>query len=416
MAGTRSSARQAAAAANAGSSSSQNPLEAKTGAAGSKRKGSNATGPKSKRGKKGDGKAQTTIEATMPTETTEGSSKEVEMKDAMPAEEGKPDAAEGQGAAGKPGDKGTKVTGEAAKTDDDMAKDTEDANPTNGHVKDKDVEAQDVSEAKQNTDTSKMDSTGAVKPEEAACNGNGDAASKPNDAVEKSSEREKSTPSSILEKGIIYFFFRGRVGINEPSDVDDIARSYIVLRPLPHGAKLGDGPIGDAGNNRLLALPKKVLPVSPKDRFMIFVRKASASMEEIKNDLGSSDYMTKTAGSRHTPAAAPIGEGVYAITTTGRESHIAYILTIPAELSEVQQDVGLKERGSFVTSVKNPQHPGPANTNLPKGPEYPQEYVYFCWCFSSTYLCAMLGSWKSFAAFDGCLCSRNFSTILIRRS
>ena len=32
-------------------------------------------------------------------------------------------------------------------------------------------------------------------------------------AVESSAERETSTPSTILEKGIIYFFERGRVGV-----------------------------------------------------------------------------------------------------------------------------------------------------------------------------------------------------------
>lgn len=197
------------------------------------------------------------------------------------------------------------------------------------------------------------------------------------DAVELSKEREESTPSSILEKGIIYFFFRGRVGIDEPSDVDDIARSYIILRPLPHGAKLGDGPIGDDGHNRMLALPKKVLPVSPKDRFMVFVEKANASIEDIKNSLSASDYMTKTAGSRHTPAAAPIGEGVYAITSTGRENHLAYILTLPSEIGEVQEEVGLKARGSFITSAKNPTTAAPRGANLPKGAEYPKEYVIF---------------------------------------
>lgn len=164
------------------------------------------------------------------------------------------------------------------------------------------------------------------------------------------------------------------MGIDDPSSVDELARSYIVLRPLPHGAKIADGPIADAGNNRLMALPKKVLPKSNRDKFMMFVEEAHSSIEDIKNKhLTSLDYETKTAGTRHTPAATPIAEGVYAITTTGRESHLAYILTIPSELSEVQKDIGLRERGSFVTSVKNPQYSGPANTNLPQGPEYPQE-------------------------------------------
>ncbi len=148
----------------------------------------------------------------------------------------------------------------------------------------------------------------------------------------------------------------------------------MVLRPLPHGAKLGQGEVGDAGNCRLLALPKKVLPVSGKDRFLAFVEKTAMTFKDLKDSfLSASDYATKTAGTRHTPAATPIGEGIYAITTTGRESHLAYILTIPAELSEVQQDIGLRERGSFVTSTKNPKYPGPANANLPKGPDYPKE-------------------------------------------
>lgn len=226
-----------------------------------------------------------------------------------------------------------------------------------------------------NGDSSKVEKTGEIEAKEDVNSASKDQTANADDAVEESSKRDESTPSSILEKGIIYFFFRGRVGIDEPSDVNDVARSYIVLRPIPHGSKLGDGPIGDAGTNRLLALPKKVLPAGPKDRFLIFVEKAKASMEDIKSSFASSDYATKTAGTRHTPAATPIGEGVYAITKTGRESHLAYILTIPSELSEVQKDVGLQERGSFVTSVKNPQYSGPANTNLPEGPDYPQEIL-----------------------------------------
>lgn len=221
-----------------------------------------------------------------------------------------------------------------------------------------------------------MDHSGKDEDKNHTEDGTGSKVSKAENAVEDSSEREEATPSSILEKGIIYFFFRGRVGINEPSEVNEIARSYIVLRPLPHGAQLGEGPIGDAGNNRLLALPKKVLPKSPKDRFMTFVEKTNISMDDIKNSLSSSDYSTKTAGTRHTPAAAPVGEGVYAITQTGRETQLAYILTIPAELNEIQKDIGLRQRGSYFTSAKNPQSSGPANVSLPQGAEYPQEYKF----------------------------------------
>ena len=350
MAGTRSSARQA---------QKSSPNSSQSTAAGSKRKGESTPAPKAKRGRKSNEKQQKTLEETMPDRDEEEALKDVEMsedaKPEMPSE--------------KIGETNGKTKGE------DAAEQKVEESTDRGESKE--VEGEQVQEPKpeaiNNGDVSKMDGTGKIEPENPTTAPEEKPSLTAEDAVEESSQREKSTPSSILEKGIIYFFFRGRVGIDEPSEVNDIARSYIVLRPLPHGAKLADGPIGDAGTNRVLALPKKVLPASPNDRFMVFVEKANCSMEDIKTTFASSDYATKTAGTRHTPAAAPIGEGIYAITTTGRESHLAYMLTIPSELSEVQSDVGLRERGSFVTSVKNPQYAGPANTNLPQGPDFPQE-------------------------------------------
>ncbi|KAH8682515.1 hypothetical protein BX600DRAFT_506105 [Xylariales sp. PMI_506] len=195
-----------------------------------------------------------------------------------------------------------------------------------------------------------------------------------NGRAEASKSQDSTTPASILEKGIVYFFFRGRVNIDEPSGVKDIARSYIVLRPIDEDSDLGEGPIGDAGNSRLIAIPKKVLPRSGRDRWIAFVEKANASFETLKDEfLASSEYETKTAGTRHKPAATPVGEGVYAITTTGRESHLAYILTLPSELSEVQRELGLRERGSFIISTRNPDFEAPANARLPQGPKYTQE-------------------------------------------
>lgn len=196
--------------------------------------------------------------------------------------------------------------------------------------------------------------------------------------MEEDKKREEIMPSNVLEKGIIYFFTRGRVGVDNPESVQDLARSYFVLRPLPTGAKITDGAIQDVGNNRLLALPKKVWPKSGKDRFMVFVEKASASMESLKEEFFSgSEYSTKTVGTRQTPDVTPIGEGVYAITTTGGgqgTTHLAYMLTIPNEVGEVQQDVGIKEKGSFAISLKNPESSGPANAQLDQGPDWPKEF------------------------------------------
>ncbi|KAM3414162.1 hypothetical protein BST61_g10820 [Cercospora zeina] len=197
-------------------------------------------------------------------------------------------------------------------------------------------------------------------------------------AIEEDKQREQAQPSNILEKGLIYFFARGRVGVDDPDSVQDLARSYFVLRPLPAGAKITDGAIQDVGNNRLVALPKKVFPKSGKDRFMAFVEKEKASMDTLKEEFFSgSSYSTKTMGARHTPEVTPIGEGVYAITTTGGgqgTTHLAYMLTIPDDVGDVQKDMGIAEKGSFVMSLKNPESSAPSYA-LPNNAEFPKEFI-----------------------------------------
>ena len=182
-----------------------------------------------------------------------------------------------------------------------------------------------------------------------------------------------------MEKGIIYFFTRGRVGIDDPSSVPEIQRSYFVLRPLPAGGKITDGAIQDIGNNRLIALPKKVWPKSGRDRFMAFVEKAGVTMDSLKEEFfQGSTYSTKTTGTRHTPEITPIGEGVYAFSYsgTGRTTNsLSYMLTIPQEPGEVQKDVGLEAKGSFVVSAKNPNASQPSYAALPQGPEFPKEIL-----------------------------------------
>ncbi|KAK8070595.1 hypothetical protein PG997_010798 [Apiospora hydei] len=239
-------------------------------------------------------------------------------------------------------------------------------------------EPQEAKEGEQDQpekDENKPDDKENEKPDAAAAAAEEQPKSEENGASAVEPEaREGEVPASILEKGIIYFFFRGRVGINEPSGVDDIARTYLVLRPIAHEGKLGDGPVGDAGNSRLVAIPKKKLPLSGQDKWIAFVEKVDASFATLKDEfLAANDYETKTAGTRHSPAATPIGEGVYAITSTGRESHLAYMLTLPQELGETQKDMGLREKGSFVLSTRNPDYPPPKYAQLPEGPDYPKE-------------------------------------------
>lgn len=80
-------------------------------------------------------------------------------------------------------------------------------------------------------------------------------------------------------------------------------------------------------------------------------------------------------GPRTVPAPRPIGEGVYAITKleNDRQSHLAYILTIPDAPNDLQKEFGLQERGSFVISARNPETPAPPQVSIPNQAKYPKE-------------------------------------------
>ncbi|KAJ9492715.1 hypothetical protein VN97_g496 [Penicillium thymicola] len=196
--------------------------------------------------------------------------------------------------------------------------------------------------------------------------------------LRKSEERENVVSSNILEKGFIYFFFRPRVNIEDPQSMGDVARSFFVLRPTVLGAEFdkGQGPVDKDASCRLMILPKKKYPTSAKERDMGFVEKAGQSMQALhENFIAGKTYQTSTRGERHIEEARPYAEGVYAITSTQRASHLAYILTVPAELGDVQEDFGLQPRGSWIVQSKSPKYAGPPVGQLPKDPEYPQSVL-----------------------------------------
>ena len=194
--------------------------------------------------------------------------------------------------------------------------------------------------------------------------------------MRKSEEREDAVPSNMLEKGIIYFFFRPRVNVEEPQGVSDVSRSFMVLRPTPKGAVLGteQGSVASDAQCRLLMLPKKKFPTSGRERDMGFVEKAGVSMKTLQDTFITGEhYETSTRGERSIPEAKPFAEGVYAITSTRRASHLAYVLTIPPNVGELQHDFGVYQRGSWVIQSKNPKYPGPSYARLPHDPEYPDQ-------------------------------------------
>ncbi|KAL4901398.1 hypothetical protein BDW74DRAFT_170297 [Aspergillus multicolor] len=200
--------------------------------------------------------------------------------------------------------------------------------------------------------------------------------------MKTSEQREEIVPSNILEKGIIYFFYRGRVGqvdnVEEAHGVQDVARSFFVLRPTPLGAAIDreQGAVDTGAKCRLMMLPKKKYPRSGKDREMGFVEKAGTSMKELQESFIAGDtYETSTRGTREVPEAKPYAEGVYAMTSTKRATHIVYHITLPDKAGEIQEDFGLSERGSWLVQSKSPKFPSPPSARLPKEPEYPESVL-----------------------------------------
>ncbi|RDW86749.1 uncharacterized protein DSM5745_03391 [Aspergillus mulundensis] len=215
------------------------------------------------------------------------------------------------------------------------------------------------------------------KPE--STDGKPDGAANGTEAGMKTSEhREEIVPSNILEKGIIYFFYRGRVNVEEAHGVQDVARSFFVLRPTPLGAAIDreQGAVDSGAKCRLMMLPKKKYPRSGKDREMGFVEKAGTSMKQLQEGfIAGHTYETSTRGTREVPEAKPYAEGVYAMTSTKRATHIVYHITLPEKAGEIQEDFGLSERGSWLLQSKNPKFPSPPFARLPKGPEYPESIL-----------------------------------------
>ena len=68
--------------------------------------------------------------------------------------------------------------------------------------------------------------------------------------------------------------------------------------------------------------------------------------------------------------ARPVGEGKYAIVKRQSHAELAYILEIPKEPGEAQQELGIEKEASYVISVINPRKPA-ASSVVEGGGKYP---------------------------------------------
>jgi hypothetical protein len=94
--------------------------------------------------------------------------------------------------------------------------------------------------------------------------------------------------------------------------------------------------------------------------------------EDIRKELMATEYETETKGKRRVAAAAPAGEGKYAIVKHDNHTELAYVLELPEVPGPTQREFEIRKEASYIMSVKNPDITIPGFRAFEKRkPEYP---------------------------------------------
>ena len=169
----------------------------------------------------------------------------------------------------------------------------------------------------------------------------------------------------VTEQGDIFFCYRPKVDAQHVGGLDDVARFYIILKPV------------DKARFRRMIVGRKRLPtVDDHERTWGFIDLVTDKANEFEDELDPYTYETKTRGTRVEPAARPAGEGVYAIVEHYGHTHIAYALELPKTPGPVQEAFRIRPQASLIVTVRNPDAPPPPDqprAGLPpsRKPDYP---------------------------------------------
>ena len=126
---------------------------------------------------------------------------------------------------------------------------------------------------------------------------------------------------------------------------------------------------------RLFVIGKKSLPEVRKsearasERYWARVGGIFQDANELTKELLSDEF-------RQGDVARPVGEGKYAIVRHQNHAELAYILEIPNEPGQAQNELGIEKEASYVISVINPRIPVPAGyPSTEVSPKYPKEIL-----------------------------------------
>ncbi len=178
--------------------------------------------------------------------------------------------------------------------------------------------------------------------------------------------------TEILEQGDIYFFYRPKKGAEEVRGIEDVRRFFMVTAPEEQE--------NNSKKNRLYRLfiiGKKSLPeireteARASEKYWARVAGIFKDPNELTKELLSDEF-------RKGDAARPVGEGKYAIVKHQNHAELAYILEMPNEPGEAQNELGIEKEASYVISVINPKVPRSSVGSLPSTEEpvkYPEEVL-----------------------------------------
>lgn len=180
--------------------------------------------------------------------------------------------------------------------------------------------------------------------------------------------QSEENKGEILERGNIYFFYRPKVTeltYNSESQEpivkkrDEIQRFYLVLHP------------DNTKKYRLILVGEKKMPTieNKHEKNWSLVDLVTENKQELLQELDAHTYATKTRGERLLPAVRPVGEGVYCIVAHDRNTYLAYILELPANIGKAQKELDIEPEASYVITIKNPTIPG---KRAAKSAAYPQ--------------------------------------------
>jgi hypothetical protein len=192
--------------------------------------------------------------------------------------------------------------------------------------------------------------------------------SKQDDHV-KSTSDNSIAEAKILEQGDIYFFYRPKKGAEEVKSIEDVRRFFMVTAPEEENNK--------SRLYRLFVIGKKSLPEVRKtearasERYWARVGGIFKDPNELTKELLSDEF-------RKGDAARPVGEGKYAIVKHQNHAELAYILEMPNEPGEAQNELGIEKEASYIISVINPKVQRSSAGSLPSTEEpvkYPEEVL-----------------------------------------